>query len=82
MFDFLEASDYTEQWLMIGIKFRVYRVCELPGTFKTENNLTAKDNGEGKPWGAAPREVFRSSSFKHQWMHELLASVTPPAHGV
>lgn len=24
MFDFLEAFDCTEQWLMVGIKFRVY----------------------------------------------------------
>lgn len=52
---------------MIGIKFRVFRVCELLGTLKIEHNLTVKYNGEGQPWEAGLREAFRWCSSKCQW---------------
>lgn len=49
MFDFLEAADCPEQWLVIGIQFKVVCVCELLGTFKVEHNLTVKFMGKDSP---------------------------------
>ena len=79
MFDFLEAADCPEQWLRIGIQFRIVCVCESLGTFKIERNLTMKSMGKDSPGMLASRKY---SDPALPDASELPHSVRSPAPGV